>query len=602
MPGPTACGREVGPEPDRAAGAPAAPSRRDRSSPGHDHGVDPAARARRDDRHVRPGGGDRRRRDGGRLPASTPSSTARSRSSSCRRSRPATPRSSSGSTRRGERPPSSTTRTSPGSTASARTARIHYIAFEYIEGVTIRQRVDEQRAARRSARRSTSRSRSPTPWSTRPGAAWSTATSSRRTSSSRRRGGPSSSTWGWPAGSSAAADHGLTQSGMTLGHVRLHQPRAGPRPARRRRAAATSTRWAARCSTCSTGRPPFPDGTVLQKLLQHQEEPPADVRTLNPEVPGRPRAIITKLMAKDRDRRYQAPEQLVRDLLTVAGSLGLERKPTELEAWMVHDHHRWWERHLAWFLPAVGFIVMMSGLAWWGREFSKPPTASRSPAADSPTRSTSQLNLADPTGPRVPSIAPKTVGGESQPSAGRPCLAMFSVKSSDNLLDVLAGATRRSIIVLADDGPYRLGGRAWSTRAAAPRRHRRGHQGGHGSPSSPEVRRRCRVWGRTGLLRSSISSAATSPSRVSSSSWTPWGRANAPRPSDARIPSWTLRGCSFRHARRPSRVDRNRGGDLRPGDPTRARAHGGHRPCSPTPAISTAARSPCGPRGPRTSR
>jgi serine/threonine-protein kinase len=30
-------------------------------------------------------------------------------------------------------------------------------------------------------------------------------------------------------------------------------------------------------------------------------------------------------MAKDRDRRYQTPEQLVRDLLTVAGSLGCAR-------------------------------------------------------------------------------------------------------------------------------------------------------------------------------------------------------------------------------------------------------------------------------------
>ena len=37
-----------------------------------------------------------------------------------------------------------------------------------------------------------------------------------------------------------------------------------------------------------SGRPPFPDGTVLQKLIQHQEEPPPDVRTAQPGGAGRP--------------------------------------------------------------------------------------------------------------------------------------------------------------------------------------------------------------------------------------------------------------------------------------------------------------------------
>ncbi len=122
-----------------------------------------------------------------------------------------------------------------------------------------------------------------------------------------------------------------------------------------------------------TGRPPFPGGTVLQKLLQHQEEPPADVRTLNPEVPAELSAVIAKLMAKERDRRYQGPEHLVRDLLPVAGALGLEGVSPGPEGWMLHQPHPWWERHLAWLLPAVGFLVVISGLAWWGREFSKPP-------------------------------------------------------------------------------------------------------------------------------------------------------------------------------------------------------------------------------------
>ena len=61
---------------------------------------------------------------------------------------------------------------------------------------------------------------------------------------------------------------------------------------------------------------------MLQKLIQHQEEPPADVRSLNPQVPVELAGIIAKLMAKDRDRRYQTPEHLVRDLL---GRRGFDR-------------------------------------------------------------------------------------------------------------------------------------------------------------------------------------------------------------------------------------------------------------------------------------
>ena len=33
------------------------------------------------------------------------------------------------------------------------------------------------------------------------------------------------------------------------------------------------------------GQPPFPEGTVLQKLLQHQGDEPPDLRQFRPDVP-----------------------------------------------------------------------------------------------------------------------------------------------------------------------------------------------------------------------------------------------------------------------------------------------------------------------------
>src|SRR5262245_37451201 len=146
------------------------------------------------------------------------------------------------------------------------------------------------------------------------------------------------------------SDHGLTQSGMTLGTFDYISPEQARDP---RDVDVRSDLYSLGCTLFHmlTGRPPFPGGTVLQKLIQHQEEAPADVRSLNPEVPAELAAVISRLMAKERDRRYQGPEHLARDLLSVAGSLGLERMLPELGALMVPDHHRWWERHLAWLLP-----------------------------------------------------------------------------------------------------------------------------------------------------------------------------------------------------------------------------------------------------------
>jgi serine/threonine protein kinase len=59
-----------------------------------------------------------------------------------------------------------------------------------------------------------------------------------------------------------------------------------------------------------TGSPPFPEGTVAQKLLWHQTRPPTPVRSFRPEVPEGLAAIVHRLLAKDRTQRFQAPGEL----------------------------------------------------------------------------------------------------------------------------------------------------------------------------------------------------------------------------------------------------------------------------------------------------
>jgi serine/threonine protein kinase len=59
-----------------------------------------------------------------------------------------------------------------------------------------------------------------------------------------------------------------------------------------------------------TGKTPFGEGTVAQKLFWHQSRQPKPVRETRSEVPPELDAIIAKMMAKDPADRYQAPAEL----------------------------------------------------------------------------------------------------------------------------------------------------------------------------------------------------------------------------------------------------------------------------------------------------
>ena len=82
-------------------------------------------------------------------------------------------------------------------------------------------------------------------------------------------------------------DNGLTQSGMTLGTFDYISPEQARDP---RDVDVRSDLYSLGCTLFQmlTGRPPFPGGTVLQKLIQHQEEPPR--RRSNAQSPGSRRA------------------------------------------------------------------------------------------------------------------------------------------------------------------------------------------------------------------------------------------------------------------------------------------------------------------------
>src|SRR5579883_2120835 len=60
-----------------------------------------------------------------------------------------------------------------------------------------------------------------------------------------------------------------------------------------------------------TGLPPFPEGSVAQKLLWHQTRELKPVRDVRPEVPEGVSAIVARMMAKEPKDRYATPAELM---------------------------------------------------------------------------------------------------------------------------------------------------------------------------------------------------------------------------------------------------------------------------------------------------
>ena len=65
---------------------------------------------------------------------------------------------------------------------------------------------------------------------------------------------------------------------------------------------------------CLTGRPPFEEGTVNQKMLWHQVRRPKPVRQLRPELSEEVAAVLEMMMAKDPDKRYPTPADVLEAL------------------------------------------------------------------------------------------------------------------------------------------------------------------------------------------------------------------------------------------------------------------------------------------------
>ena len=233
----------------------------------------------------------------------------------------------------------------------------------------------------------------------------------------------------------AQADNDLTASGVTLGTFDYISPEQARDP---RSADVRSDLYSLGCSFfyMLTGRPPFPEGTVLQKLLQHQGDHPPDPRTLRPELPVEVTRILARLLAKNPAHRFQQASELTAELAELANRLGMPLSVPRM-AWTAPRSATAsrLQHHLPWILPLAALFLIVIALDQFGSSDGpseqarvaphRPTTDGRSrpgspttggkgrQGADATERSTRPNT--DQQSPTVPATAP--VARESRPNS-----------------------------------------------------------------------------------------------------------------------------------------------------------------------------------------
>jgi serine/threonine-protein kinase len=118
----------------------------------------------------------------------------------------------------------------------------------------------------------------------------------------------------------------VTHAGTTVGTIDYMSPEQARDSGR---ADIRSDLYALGCTWyhALAGHVPFPEGGLGERLFKIMNEPPPDLRDINPKVSDECWEILSKLLSKDANDRYQTPSELINDLLTLQGKTTARKAP-----------------------------------------------------------------------------------------------------------------------------------------------------------------------------------------------------------------------------------------------------------------------------------
>lgn len=155
-------------------------------------------------------------------------------------------------------------------------------------------------------------------------------------------------------------DDELTNTGVTLGTFDYISPEQARDP---READIRSDIYSLGCTLfyMLIGRPPFAEGTVVQKLLKHQDQQPPDLSELRADLPESVSRLANSMLAKSPDSRPQTPSEIVEVCQEIFAELGIEQPSSlpPLPAAPSMKRRDSWMTHLPWMVPITGLLLLV---------------------------------------------------------------------------------------------------------------------------------------------------------------------------------------------------------------------------------------------------